>query len=132
MEPIKIVQGDPCKVTKVQAYEHWMRTGLRVRICSSADEPRLFEHFLAAEWALRMRCRTSAWDYAYQTACVLLETASDQILPLHWRTLSADHLHRPLTTLDTLRGNPMQERHVKTLRWALARLEIDGMTATVV
>lgn len=110
----------------------WERAGLQVRLCVDPDEPLLIERYLDLERVLQRRetgsCDDSRWDqrwdWAWRSACLLMETASDAALPMHWRWLCLDHVHRPLHTLSTLADSEVRRRLFAGLSWQLANLRI--------
>ena len=111
----------------------WERAGVQVRLCVDPNEPLLIERYLDLERVLQLHeSRTvydsrwdRRWDWSWRSACLLMETASDAALPMHWRWLCLDHVHRPLHTLSTLADSEIRQRLLAGLSWQLANLRIE-------
>lgn len=105
------------------AFQKWDWARTQVRLCAYPDEPRLIEHFLDLGRHMLAQQRMSAWDLAWQSAQLLLDTAADQALPPHWRTLCLDHLYIPLDELARCADSAERQQRLAGLRWRLAMLD---------
>ncbi len=105
------------------AFEQWRLAGLRVRLCAHPDEPRLVARYLAAGDELRA-LGLSAWEIALESAWLLVAVAGDRALPMHWRCLCLDQVHRPLATIERLAVDDNRRQLQQALRWELARLDL--------
>lgn len=109
----------------------WERAGRQVRLCVDPNEPLLIERYLDLERALHLGAPASdvpadwQWEWAWRSACLLMETASDAVLPMHWRWLCLDHVHRPLDTLASLVDSEVRRRLFAGLSWQLANLRME-------
>lgn len=108
------------------ARERWYLAGMRVRLCVFPDEPRLIDGYLALGQRLQALPDHSAWDVALESAWLLLRTAADVALPMHWRCVCLDALHRPMSVLDSLCRDERQRQERAALMWTLARLSLEG------
>ena len=82
--------------------DNWRWLSHRIRCAMSPDEPRLIDHYLAEGRYLVCCTDTSPWTVAMTAFRLLLDTASDRMLPWHWRCLCLDQAWRPLLELRTL------------------------------
>lgn len=105
------------------AFEQWRLAGLRVRLCAHPDEPRLVARYLAAGDELRV-LGLPAWEIALESAWLLVAVAGDRALPMHWRCLCLDHVHRPLAVIERHTIDDQRRRLQQALRWELARLDL--------
>lgn len=105
--------------------ERWRRAGQRVRLGIDPDEPRLVERYLDLARSLAPTTALSAWECARQTTQLLLDTAADPALPMHWRQLCTDYLHRPLSELAAIASDETRQAVLRRLRWQLATLDLN-------
>ncbi len=107
------------------AAERWRKAGRHVRICAHPDEPRLIERYLALGTELHLQHGLPLWNIALESAWLLHGTAADRALPMHWRTLCVDYIHRPLSVLDSLADTETRAHQRAQFRWQLALLDMD-------
>ncbi len=101
----------------------WKRVRMQVRLCTDPDEPRLVEQADELGRGLLAQGQFSRWELAWQSAQLLLDTAADPALPLHWRALCLDHLHVPLQDLARSADDDARLRQLRELRWRLASFD---------
>ncbi len=116
---------DEVPARSTQAFERWRLAGMRVRLCVHPDEPRLVNRYLAAADELHIAHGLPRWEIALETAWLLVAVAADRGLPMHWRCLCLDHVHRPLAMLVRLADDDQRWRQCMTLRWELSQLDLD-------
>ncbi|HEY0915562.1 MAG TPA: hypothetical protein VGE22_11885 [Solimonas sp.] len=93
---------------------------MQVRLCTDPDEPRLIEQVFDVGRGVLAQGQLSPWEVAWQSAQLLLDTATDPALPLHWRALCLDHLHIPLQELARSADDTARLQQLAELRWRLA------------
>ena len=98
----------------------WKRARMQVRLCTDPDEPRLVEQVFDVGRGVLAQGQMSPWEVAWQSAQLLLDTAADPALPLHWRSLCLDHLHIPLQELARCADDAARLQQLAELRWRLA------------
>ena len=106
----------------------WRKAGLAVRLCANAQEPRLIPRYLDLADDLGQLLQGADWRIAAQSAALLLHTAADRALPLHWRSLCADHLHRPLRQLSQHALAPARALELRALHAQFAQLRLDPIS----
>ncbi|MEC5397683.1 hypothetical protein [Uliginosibacterium sp. H1] len=114
-----------CRLTPV---EKWRWIGMRLRLALYANEPRLLDEYLAiGEW-LECNGFHSRWQVALEACRLLLATAADPALPMHWRALCLDRIHEPMDQLASLApgcaDHELADRQLAGLRWKLAHLDM--------
>lgn len=124
LTPIR--QRDVAREDADAAFRKWDWARTQVRLCAYPDEPRLIEHFLDLGRHMLAQQRMSAWDLAWQSAQLLLDTAADRALPPHWRTLCLDHLYIPLDELARHADSAERQQRLAGLRWRLATLHLES------
>ncbi len=102
----------------------WHGLAARIRCGLSPDEPRLLTAYLAEGQSLVQSGALSPWEGAQRSLALLMQTASDPELPLHWRHICLDHACRPLEDLARCARDPFQRQVLETWRWRLAHLEL--------
>ncbi len=113
----------PLDALTAERIERWRSAGLCVRLCVDADEPLLVERYLELGNGLHARGLLAPWDIALQSTLLLLDTAADTELPLHWRGLCLDQVHRPLGVLAERADDDKRRRQFAALSWRLATLD---------
>lgn len=98
--------------------------GAQIRLCVHPDDPQRINRYLAFCERCSQHQPTLRWAIWRQAARLLLSTASDRELPLHWRCLCLDHLHRPLASLGECAGTGGERAELRALRWQLTTLEL--------
>ena len=90
----------------------WQRLEIAVRCALRPDNPAFLGQFVAA--ATRLASDGLRDDWAIHERCfhVLLNTAEDAALPLHWRWMCIDHACRPLARLTTLANDDPRLRRL--------------------
>lgn len=112
-------RGEQC-AADVALLCKWKRARMQVRLCTNPDEPRLVEQVFDVGHGVLAQGQLSRWDVAWQSAQLLLDTAADPALPLHWRALCLDHLHLPLQELARCADDATRLQQLAELRWRLA------------
>ncbi|MFT4045695.1 MAG: hypothetical protein QM661_03270 [Solimonas sp.] len=107
------------------AVERWRHAGRKIRIGCDPDEPRHIDRYLQLAHELHRQHGLPCWDLHVRCAGLLLNTADDRALPMHWRCLCVDALHKPLAILAEHAGSEARRRHLSQLRWRMARLDLD-------
>ncbi|MBC2678448.1 FagA protein [Pseudomonas baltica] len=104
--------------------ENWLWLGLQIRCALLPNEPRLIDHYLAEGRYLARFTPTSPNSVAHGTFRLLLETALDQALPWHWRSLCLDQAWRPLRDLRNCAAHPAHIRQWQDCAHQLACCEL--------
>ena len=103
---------------------NWELLALRVRLALAPDEPRVLHHFLKQGENLPPRSGRTPVSVNEFMAKLLLDTAADTTLPLHWRMQCLDHCYRPLQTLASLLRNDTDAQRLRNLSTRLARFHL--------
>lgn len=98
--------------------------GAHVRCCVHPDDPQRVHRYLALCERCSEQQPSLGWAIWRQAARLLLSTAGDCELPLHWRWLCLDHLHRPLAKLNERAETSGERAELRALRWQLTTLEL--------
>jgi len=91
----------------------------KIRYAEESDNPLLFVHFLELEF-----CKGNC-NLAYQRQRLisqfqlLIDTMSDELLPVHWRKQCLDNIHQPLFKLQRLVNSDESAQQVKALFYEL-------------
>ncbi len=101
---------------------HWQ--GFRIRCALQPDEPRLLDQHEFHGIQLAQQGWIEPWRLTASTLELLLDTAADQALPWHWRSLCLDHAWRPLLGMQQLACDLAQQRTLNRLRNRLATLRL--------
>ncbi len=104
--------------------ENWRWLSHQIRCAMAPDEPRLIEHYLAEGRYLARCTATPAWNIAQTSLRLLLDTATDTLLPWHWRCLCLDQAWRPLRDLRSAAHTAEQRVTWQAYAAQLARSEL--------
>lgn len=107
-----------------QCLECWQAQALRIRCALLPDDPRQFDLHEAHGRQIAARGGLDRWQMWRQVAELLLDTAADPALPLHWRSQCLDRLWRPLYALQQLASDHDRRQRLSSLRNRLARLHL--------
>lgn len=110
-------RGKPC----LDCWE-WQRTAIRCGL--RHDEPRLIDWHFATGVDLVAHGLLNPWRMGFGSLNLLLDTASDTMLPWHWRSLCLDNVYRPLQLLHDLPKNCARRRSLEKVCGRLLALRL--------
>ena len=92
-----------------------------LRYAEDHTNPQLMTLWLMSEQALIDDNHSSRWALYQAEFHLLLDTISDNLLPLHWRQLCLDNIYKPLTDLSRISAC---ENTKKQLRYLWLELNV--------
>lgn len=96
--------------------ERWRWLGARIRWGLTPCTPGTLAYFLAAGNQACANGLIEPWELAEHNLRLLLDSATDRLLPWHWRVLCLDWSYRPLQSLESLAlGSPVRREALQ--RW---------------
>ncbi|WP_085314600.1 hypothetical protein [Derxia lacustris] len=96
--------------------QKWSFVAMRVRCALHPEHPEMVEQFVQVGGFLAQRSRIDPWEAAVVTAQVLLDTATDRELPLHWRNRCMRNLPEQLALLDRMALSPADMQQAQGFR----------------
>ncbi|PZP27171.1 MAG: hypothetical protein DI603_22515 [Roseateles depolymerans] len=101
-----------------------MLLAMRVRLALAPDEPDVLKAYLDDGLTLITVHGQAPWKVHERSLSLLLETASDALLPVVWRMSCLDQCYRPLGQLGPLVDSDLRAARLRTLSWRLARFSL--------
>ncbi len=74
----------------------------KLRYAEDANNPQLMPLWLMSEETLIADDHSARWHLYCAEFYLLLDTITDNLLPMHWRQLCSDNIYRPLTDLSRI------------------------------
>lgn len=111
-------------VQELPYLDNWRWLSRQIRCGLDPNEPRLIEHYLAEGRYLARCTGTSSWMVSMTSFRLMIDSASDQALPWHWRCLCLDQAWRPLRDLRNAAHTPSQLQLWQQCAGILARCEL--------
>jgi len=111
-------------VQELPHLQNWRWLSRQIRCALDPHEPRLIDHYFAEGRYLARFTAVPRWTVAATSFNLMLDTATDQALPWHWRCLCLDQAWRPLRDLRGAAFEPAQVRQWQHQAHRLARCEL--------
>lgn len=87
----------------------------KLRYGEEPNNPQIITLWLMTEQTLVVDDHTSRWHLYCAEFYLLLDTISDNLLPMHWRQSCLDNIYRPLTDLNRISFCESNKKQLKQL-----------------
>lgn len=84
----------------------------KIRFALAPDSPSLLKQYLVLGSSLLVKQKRVLLRSQFE---LLLDTAADECLPIHWRILCFDHIHQPLFSLQRITHSDAEKTELACL-----------------